>query len=141
MMMRPLLLFVLLSMTPLILRAQTAEPPAPRQPIDENGLGLIERGMGMILDRLITDLGPDLNQLGQDMSDTVTRIAPVFEDLSVLMDDLANYQTPERLENGDILIRRKPGAPPAPPIGDSLRDFTIPRPDIPVDPNAPEITL
>ena len=31
-----------------------------------------------------------------------------------LMDDAKNYQAPERLENGDILIRRRADAPPPP---------------------------
>lgn len=53
-------------------------------------------------------------------------MAPVLEDLSVLVDDLENYQMPQRLENGDIIIRRRPGAPPPPPLGDSLQDMVPP---------------
>ena len=143
MMIRALILSGLLSLPALAAQAQTIAPPADNPPAEQDGMDeLIGRGMGMILDRMMTDLLPDLNLLGQDMSGVVTRFAPVLEDLSVLVDDLANYQAPERLENGDIIIRRRPGAPPAPPIGDSLRNFTTPQPDaVPVDPDRPEITL
>jgi hypothetical protein len=37
------------------------------------------------------------------------------ESLLALMDDIGNYQPPERLPNGDILIRRKPDRPLPPP--------------------------
>lgn len=120
-----------------------ADDPPPE---DADGLDLIERGMGMLFQNLWDDIGPDLNNLGDDMSGALSRMAPVLKDLSVLVDDLGNYQVPERLENGDIVIRRKPGAPPPPPVGDSLREFTAPdqddaSPSVPLDPDAPEIEL
>ena len=85
----------------------------------------------------------------------LSRMAPVLKDLAVLVDDLGNYETPRRLENGDIVIRRKPGAPSPPPIGENLRDFPDPDapgadqspdqspdgPSVPRDPDAPEIEL
>jgi hypothetical protein len=37
---------------------------------------------------------------------------PFLERLSTLIDDLAAYELPERLPNGDIIIRRSPDAPP-----------------------------
>lgn len=128
-----------------------ADDPWPGQTAPgDDGLGMIERGMGMLLDQFWSDIEPGLNSLGQDMSGALSRFAPVMNDLAVLMDDLGNYQGPERLENGDIIIRRKPGSPPPPPIGDNLREFTMPRPDaapdapspsVPLDPYAPEIEL
>lgn len=122
-------------------------PPADQAPqAEDDGLGLIERGMGMILQNLMEDVGPDLNNLGDSMSGALSRMAPVLKDLSVLVDDLGNYQTPERLENGDIIIRREADAPPPPPIGDSLKEFGTPEdqdktPVVPRDPYAPEIEL
>lgn len=117
----------------------TAEPPAERT--DEDVTDLIGRGLGMLLDHLMTEMGPELDRLGQDMSGAFSRLAPVLDDLSVLVDDLANYQAPQRLENGDVIIRRKPGAPPPPPIGDSLRPFTTPETAPLRDPAQPEISL
>ena len=38
-------------------------------------------------------------------------IAPTMEKLMALVDDMTNYEMPVMLDNGDILIRRKPDAP------------------------------
>lgn len=103
-------------------------------------MGLVERGLGIIAENLWSDLGPDLGRLGQGMGGALADLAPVLEDLAVLVDDLGNYEAPERLENGDVLIRRKGGAPPPPPIGESQpgdRDAPL----VPVDPDQPEIPL
>lgn len=113
----------------------------------DEGADLIGRGVGILMENLLRDLGPGLDQLGQDMTGTLNRMAPVFDDLATLVDDLGNYQAPERLENGDIIIRRKPGAPPPPPLGQNLRDLARPdqdgqpQPSTPRDPYAPEIEL
>lgn len=124
------------------------QPPAAGDPAPEDqtdGVDLIGRGMGLLMENLLRDVGPDLERLGNDMSGALDRMAPVLKDLSVLVDDLGNYQAPQRLENGDIVIRRKPGAPPPPPLGDSLRDLTTPEaqpsPELPADPVSPEIEL
>lgn len=86
----------------------------------------LAQGLDGFMDNLFRELAPELDKFGENMSGALSGLAPVLQDLAVLGEDLANYQTPERLENGDILIRRKPGAPPPPPIGDDLRDFTSP---------------
>lgn len=111
---------------------------AKAQSETQDGFGLIERGLGIIADNLWTEFGPQLDQLGQGMGNALTDLAPVLEDLAVLVDDLGNYQAPERLENGDILIRRCADAPPPPPLGESPDD---PSPAVPIDPDQPEIPL
>ena len=73
------------------------------------------------LDGLFTELfnraQPHLDGLARDMGGLLGEYAPVFEELTGLMDDISNYEMPpERLANGDILIRRKAGAPPPPPL-------------------------
>ena len=45
------------------------------------------------------------------------------------IDYLLKPVAPERLENGDILIRRRADAPPPPPVGDSLREMLRPAPE------------
>lgn len=132
--MRRLLILVLLAMP------ATASP----QNTAEDGIGLVERGLAIIAENLWNEFGPGLDRLGRDMGGTLADLAPVLEDLSVLVDDLGNYHGPERLENGDVLIRRKADAPPPPPIGESLRRESVPTPappDIPIDPDQPEIQL
>ncbi|WP_207102227.1 hypothetical protein [Paracoccus shandongensis] len=132
--MRRLLILVLLAMP----------GQAPAQTGTEDGLGLVERGLGIIAENLWNELGLDLNRLGRDMGGVLSDLAPMLEDLAVLVDDLGNYDPPERLENGDVLIRRKAGAPPPPPLGESLRGPGDPAPApprVPVDPDQPEIQL
>ncbi|MDO5706703.1 MAG: hypothetical protein Q4G49_16755, partial [Paracoccus sp. (in: a-proteobacteria)] len=93
---------------------------------------------------LMAELAPQMDQMSREMSDALALMGPALSDLSVLVDDIGNYQTPERLENGDIIIRRKPGAPPPPPIGDGLRQFTqpdTPAPDLPLNPDQPPLEL
>lgn len=132
----------LLALTPLPGTAQDLPPK------DEDGLSLIERGIGLLMENVLREIGPDLGRIGDDMSGILSRLGPALDDLSVLVDDIGNYQAPERLENGDIIIRRKAGAPPPPPIGDNLRDLARPGPSqddpappAPLDPSQPEISL
>lgn len=131
-------LAALLALAPLPLAAQD-------QPEDEPSL--IERGLMLLMDNMFSAIGPELDQVGEGMSGIVSRLGPALQDLAVLVDDIRNYETPERLENGDIVIRRSPDAPPPPPIGENLRDLARPQPDgdarpaPPADPTRPEIEL
>ena len=125
----------------LILGLLAFPPAALAQSDTQEGLGLIERGLGIIGRNLWDELGPQLDRLGQDMGGALGDLAPVLEDLAVLVDDLANYDRPQRLENGDILIRRRADAPPAPPLDDLAPRQETPAPAVPVDPDQPEISL
>jgi hypothetical protein len=126
----------------LILALLAAPVPAAAQNETKDGLGLVERGLGIIADNLWTEFGPQLEQLGQGTGAALTDLGPVLQDLAVLVDDLGNYQAPERLENGDILIRRRADALPPPPLGESLHEPGGPDvPQVPIDPDQPEIPL
>lgn len=118
--------------------------PDPTPPDAGEGLGLIERGLGIIAENLRNDFGPELDRLAQDMGIALSDMAPMLRDLSALVDDLAHYEMPERLENGDVLIRRKADAPPPPPLenlpGGGNGDIPG-RPPVPIDPHQPEIPL
>jgi hypothetical protein len=63
--------------------------------------------MRSILDGLITEMQPTIDEMGQ----ALTEMKPMAEKLLGLIDDIGNYEAPVVLENGDILIRRKPAAP------------------------------
>ena len=65
----------------------------------------------MILEGLIDEIAPMLDQARPLLRD---EIAPVIARLAELIDDLSSYELPERLPNGDIIIRRSPDAPPLP---------------------------
>lgn len=66
-------------------------------------------------DQMMREIGPSIDSLGA-LIDTLERI-----------DSLEHYERPEVLPNGDIVIRRKPDAPPLP---------EAPAPDAPA-PDAP----
>lgn len=71
-------------------------------------------------DQMMREIGPSIDSLGA-LIDTLERI-----------DSLEHYERPEMLPNGDIVIRRKPGAPPLPeaPAPDAPAP-DAPAPDIP----------
>ena len=57
---------------------------------------------------LLGDVGPTLEGLLQDMG-------PALNGLAEMIGDLNAYHPPERLPNGDIILRRKTPVPPEPP--------------------------
>lgn len=64
----------------------------------------------------------DLGDLAQEtLRRFAERMAPLADRLGALIDNLDAYAAPEMLPNGDIIIRRKPDAPP-------LRDAPAPPP-------------
>lgn len=84
-----------------------AQDTAPDLPEEETP-GLMQRGAEMFLRGLMNEMGPSLREMESALKD----VQPEIRRLLALVDDLRNYQAPERLPNGDILIRRKPDAPP-----------------------------
>lgn len=89
----------------------------------------LKDGLEGALQNLLRDVEPHMQAIGRELEGAMSEFGPVFEDLSSLMDDIGNYQAPERLENGDILIRRRADAPPPPPVGDALQNMLRPRPE------------
>jgi len=89
----------------------------------EDEKSLMERGAEMFLRGLMTEMEPAIDDL-RDFADEVAprleefseQLGPRLGEILTMIDDLANYQRPEVLPNGDIIIRRKPDAP----------DFTAP---------------
>lgn len=135
---------LILTLSAPLASAQDWTPPPADQAIpdgveqDDPG-DLIGRGVGILLDNFMRDVQPDLNRLGEDMSGALSNLGPMLGDLTALVDDLRNYQTPERLDNGDIIIRRRADAPPPPPLDLAPDDDQSPA--VPRDPDAPEIEL
>lgn len=86
---------------------------APAQAQDESqterGFDLLREGSRMILEGLMDDMRPLLEEARPFFEE---EMLPFLERLSMLIDDLAAYELPERLPNGDIIIRRSPDAPP-----------------------------
>lgn len=81
--------------------------------------------MRQLFDGLIQEMEPALGE----MADAMKELEPMVKQLADLIGDVRHYEQPERLENGDIIIRRKADAPPPP----KLPELAVP----PLDP-APE---
>lgn len=104
-----------------------AASPATAQSTDE-GLNLIEEGAKLFLRGLMEEMEPAIDdfrglidEMGPAMQDFATQMGPLLSEMLERVDDLRNYQQPDFLPNGDIIIRRKPGAPPfEPPAMDDL---------------------
>ena len=78
----------------------------------DEGLSLMERGMRLLLDGFIQEMEPALDEMAKAME----QLEPMAKQLAALIGDVQYYEQPERLENGDIIIRRKADAPPPPDL-------------------------
>ncbi|MGC9418704.1 MAG: AAA+ family ATPase [Rhodovulum sp.] len=101
----------------LILAAALALAPATAQEAESEsapggdmreGMDLLGEGMRLFFRGLSDELEPALRDLAETMQ-------PAMQKLLEIVDDFDAYELPERLPNGDIIIRRKPDAPPLDP--------------------------
>ena len=120
-----------------------AEDPFTLPERNSDGLeGDLESIMGDVFQRL----QPHLEGLANELASTADEFRPALSELGGVMDDIANYERPERLPNGDILIRRRADAPPPPPLEELQRllpqaQQPAPEPEKRVVPTAPETAL
>ncbi|TJZ94008.1 AAA+ family ATPase [Paracoccus gahaiensis] len=125
-------------------QAQDGPAPAPEEP------GLFDRSLDGLFGQFFgKEPAPDAegptNDPTGDLAGALRRMGPALRDLATQVDDIRNYQAPERLPNGDILIRRREDAPPPPPLGETLRPDPEAGPDGAdpdlTDPDQPQIAL
>ena len=83
------------------------ELPAPK-PSEDDGFSRMEEGAKLLFRGLMSEMEPALDEMGKALSE----MEPALKDLLSLVDDIRNYDAPRILDNGDILIPRKEGAPP-----------------------------
>ena len=84
----------------------------------EDGFDLMEEGAKLLLRGLMNEMEPALKEL-EDFADEVgpamkllaDEMGPALAELMSKIDDIRNYDAPEILPNGDIIIRRRPEAP------------------------------
>ena len=91
-------------------------PPALAEEPPEKGFSLIEEGAKLMLRGLMTEMEPALDEMDKaltEMGPMLEDLGPKFAELLKLMGDFRNFDAPVVLENGDILIRRKPTPPPS----------------------------
>ena len=128
-----------LSLTPALAEEAPAVPEAAPPAAEEEAPGLIEQGARMFLRGLIEEIGPQVDEMTSGIEEAARKLGPELERLLALVDDVQNYEPPERLPNGDIVIRRKAGAPPPPPLPEG-KD-AAPDGAVPAAPAAPQIDL
>jgi hypothetical protein len=78
-----------------------------------DGFDLLGEGTRMILEGLMEDMRPMLEEVRPFFEE---ELVPMLERMGELVDDLSHYELPERLPNGDIIIRRSEDAPPLEPL-------------------------
>lgn len=87
----------------------TAQESTDADPGDvSEGLGLLGEGTRLIFEGLMEEMRPMLEQARPYFEEDVL---PFLNRMGELMDDVTSYELPERLPNGDIIIRRSPDAP------------------------------
>jgi hypothetical protein len=129
-----------LAATPVL--AQETAPETVPPAADDDGFSLMEEGAKLLFRGLMTEMQPAIDEMGKALDEMGPaleglgeEIGPKIRQLIAMIDDIKNYDAPIMLPNGDILIRRKADAPPAPPFGvPTPSPETAPRP-------APEIEL
>lgn len=111
--------------------AQTVAPQA-EQP------SLLDQLIGGLMYQMFEQAAPHLDNLERDLGMLAESMKPTFENIGALIDDIQNYEAPERLPNGDVIIRRKAGAPPPPPLPDLPQNSNPADPDGVLTPFTPD---
>ena len=113
-------------MKKLILLAALGLPvPALAQENPNDGLSLMERGAQILLDGIVRGMDPALEDLqelaeefGPTLRDFTAQMGPALRNIFQEVEDWSVYEPPVILENGDIIIRRKPKAEDTVPVPD-----------------------
>lgn len=87
----------------------------------DDGPSLMERGAQMLMEGLLREMEPALEDLqgmaedvGPALRDFAQQMGPALRGLLDEVQDWSVYEPPEMLDNGDIIIRRKPAPEPVP---------------------------
>ncbi len=113
----PLLLALAASPAP---AQQTPPAPegAPEGVPEGDGFNLMEEGAKLLFRGLMAEVEPSLDDMGRALSElepALRELQPMLRDMIAMVDDLSNYHAPEKLPNGDIILRRKLPSELAPP--------------------------
>ncbi|MFL4471996.1 hypothetical protein ACERZ8_19720 [Tateyamaria armeniaca] len=101
--------------------------PAMAQDGEQDSWSLMERGAQMLMEGLMREMEPALEDLqgmaeefGPSLRDFTAQMGPALRGLLDEVEDWSVYEPPEMLDNGDIIIRRKP--PQDDPVPDADPD-------------------
>lgn len=87
--------------------AQEAEEEGKGLSLMQRGIELFFRGMVDEMEPALRELGALVEDLGPELRDFVAEMGPALRELLAEVEDWSAYHPPERLPNGDIIIRRK----------------------------------
>ena len=89
--------------------AQSEPEPGDQRPF-------LERWADDMMREFVDEISPELerffDRVGPELDGMFAEIMPRLQELSDLVGGLAQYEMPELLPNGDIIMRRKSTAPP-----------------------------
>lgn len=115
---RFILSFALIAALPHAVFAEDGATEKPEPSESDGGSGLMEQGLRLFMQGILTEMEPaldDLRSMAEDMEPAIRNLmdamGPAFVTLFRQVDDFANYEPPVFLPNGDIIMRRKPDAP------------------------------
>jgi hypothetical protein len=107
----------------------------------EDGGSLLDQGANMILRGLLEEVAPPLQELAGISAEVLPtfqilaqEMGPAFVDVLGRVDSITNYQSPEILPNGDIVLRRSPDAPAWTPSETDAEPDSAPEPELPPEP-------
>jgi hypothetical protein len=87
---------------------------------EDDGTTMMERGAQEFLEGLLREMEP----AWREMQGFMDQMGPAMLELMDQIQDWSAYEAPEILDNGDIIIRRKPDAPeketPAPDLAPQI---------------------
>lgn len=89
----------------ILLALQCVAQPVTAQ--DEDTPSMMERGAQQFLEGLLLEMEPAFDGMRGFMDE----MGPALTDLMGQIEDWSVYEAPEILDNGDIIIRRKPDKP------------------------------
>ena len=87
-----------------------AETPAVPDAGAGDGFSLMEEGAKLFMRGIMSEMEPALNEMCKALEEAkpgLQALQPKLRELMALVGDLHNYHAPEKLPNGDIIMRRK----------------------------------
>lgn len=131
--MRQILLIPLLGLSLLQPLPSVAQEPAPEAEEAPGNTDLMREGLRLLFEGLSGGLDETMDQMGEaaeeaapKLRDFVARMGPALVEALGKVGDLANYEAPVVLPNGDILIKRKDEAPDyLPPVPGENPDGSV----------------
>jgi hypothetical protein len=91
-----------LTLTLLLAASPVMAETAPADDVDQ-GFSLLQEGAKLLFRGMQSQIEPSL----REMTDALAAAKPQLLDLLNMMGDIDQYHAPERLPNGDIILRHK----------------------------------